>query len=118
MKILIDECLPERLKILLEEFEVYSVSEMGWKSLKNGKLLKVAVENGFESFLTIDKKLMYQQNLKSFNIAVVVFDIYRSKLELIFSFNSKVKRNIANFKKRDCNYFKINFKTSSLKHLL
>ncbi|MBK8380972.1 MAG: DUF5615 family PIN-like protein [Ignavibacteria bacterium] len=47
MKILLDECLPVRLKNLLTEFDVFSVSEMGWRSLKNGKLLKAAVEKKF-----------------------------------------------------------------------
>jgi predicted nuclease of predicted toxin-antitoxin system len=66
MKILLDECLPVRLKESLNEFEVFSVSEMGWRSLKNGKFLKTAEENNFDVFLTVDKKLESQQNLKSF----------------------------------------------------
>ena len=56
MKILLDECLPVRLKNLLTEFDVFSVSEMGWRSLINGKLLKAAVENSIDVFLTVDKK--------------------------------------------------------------
>ena len=56
---------------------------MGWRSLKNGKLLKAAVENNFDVFLTVDKKLEYQQNLDSFNIAVVVFIVDRNKIELL-----------------------------------
>ena len=83
MKILLDECLPVRLKNLLKEYEVFSVSEMGWRSLKNGKLLRAAVENNFDVFLTVDKKLEYQQNLNSFNIAVVVFIVARNKIELL-----------------------------------
>jgi len=82
MKILLDECLPVRLKNLLTEFDVFSVSEMGWRSLKNGKLLKAAVENSFDVFLTVDKKLEYQQNLDSFNNSVVVFIVARNKIEL------------------------------------
>lgn len=83
MKILLDECLPVRLKNLLKEYEVFSVSEMGWRSLKNGELLRAAVENNFDVFLTVDKKLEYQQNLDSFNIAVVVFIVDRNKIELL-----------------------------------
>lgn len=83
MKILLDECLPVRLKNLLTEFDVFSVSEMGWRSLKNGKLLKAAVEKSFDVFLTVDKKLEYLQNLESFNISVVVFIVARNKIELL-----------------------------------
>jgi predicted nuclease of predicted toxin-antitoxin system len=83
MKILLDECLPVRLKNYPKPFKVFSVSEMGWRSLKNGKLLKVAVENNFDVLLTVDKKLEDQQNLDSFNLAVVVFIVARNKIELI-----------------------------------
>ena len=83
MKILLDECLPVRLKNLLTEFDVFSVSEMGWRSLKNGKLLKAAVENSIDVFLTVDKKQEYQENLDSFNISVVVFIVARNKIELL-----------------------------------
>jgi len=38
MKILLDECLPRRLKNYLPGYPVATVSEMGWKGLKNGKL--------------------------------------------------------------------------------
>ncbi|MEO8211124.1 MAG: DUF5615 family PIN-like protein [bacterium] len=83
MKILLDECLPVRLKKFLKEFEVFSVTEMGWRSLKNGKLLEAAVKNNFDVFMTVDKKLEYQQNLNSFNISVVVFIVTRNKIELL-----------------------------------
>lgn len=89
MKILLDECLPIRLKYLLKEYDVFSVSEMGWRSLKNGKLLRAAVEHKFDIFLTVDKKLEYQQNLYSFNIAVVVFIVARNKIELLSHLNPK-----------------------------
>lgn len=99
MKILLDECLPVRLKKLLYEYEVYSVSEMRWKSLKNGKLLSVAVENNFDIILTFDKKLESQQNLKSFNISVVVFEVNRNKIELIFPLIPKFKEMLLSLEK-------------------
>ena len=99
MKILLDECLPVRLKESLNEFEVFSVSEMGWRSLKNGKLLKTAVENNFDVFLTVDKKLESQQNLKSFNLAVMVFVVVRNKIELITPLIPKLKVILPNIQK-------------------
>ena len=44
---------------------------MGWASKRNGELLRLA-ELEFDAFLTVDRKLQYQQNLSAFNIAVVV----------------------------------------------
>ena len=45
---------------------------MGWASKRNGDLLRLAVDGEFDAFLTIDRKLQYEQNLSAFNIAVVV----------------------------------------------
>ena len=86
MKILIDECLPISLKKYFSGYDIFnvmSVSEMGWKSLKNGELLKTAVENNFDVFLTADKKLEFQQNLSSVNIAVVVLEVNHNKIEYL-----------------------------------
>lgn len=44
MKVLLDECLPKKLKQHLLDFDVQTVTEMKWNSVKNGKLMKLAVE--------------------------------------------------------------------------
>ena len=55
MKILIDENLPVKLKDKLNEYEVFTVRDMNWNSVKNGQLLKLAIENSFNIFITSDK---------------------------------------------------------------
>lgn len=72
MRILIDEDMPRALKNNLTEHQVYTVQDMGWAGTKNGELLKRA-DKQFDVFLTADKNLQYQQNLKRFEIAIVVF---------------------------------------------
>jgi hypothetical protein len=52
-------------KALFVKHQVFTVSEMRWNGIKNGMLLSLCVENGFELLLTIDKDLMHQQNLRS-----------------------------------------------------
>lgn len=101
MKILIDECLPKKLKQYLSEFEVNTVSELGWESLKNGELLKQAISNKFDILLTADKKLKYEQNLKSPNITIVVFDVYRNKIENIIPLLSRFKEEIIKYLKNE-----------------
>ena len=64
MKILLDECVTKKLKRHLTEFEVRTVVEMNWSGLKNGNLMKVAVEESFDVLLTIDNNLEFQQNVK------------------------------------------------------
>ena len=72
MKILIDESLPRYLKQVLHEHDSFTVQEMGWSGVKNGLLLARAEEQ-FDVFLTTDKNLRYQQNLKHRDVAIVVF---------------------------------------------
>ena len=80
MKVLLDECVTRKLKSRLPNHQVATVREMHWNGLRNGNLMRVAVEAGFDVLLTIDKNLEYQQNLKSFDLIVAVFDVRENKV--------------------------------------
>lgn len=71
MKIIIDECVPHLVKKRLPERQIKTVQEMGWAGEKNGELLKL-VEAKFDVFITSDKNLRYQQNLKSRTVAILL----------------------------------------------
>ncbi len=71
MRVLLDECVPRRLKRDLPGHDTLTAPEMGWASKRNGDLLRLA-EQEFDVFLTVDQKLQDQQNLPTFNIAVIV----------------------------------------------
>jgi hypothetical protein len=86
MKILLDECVPKKVKFYLKEFEVYTVTQMGWGGVKNGRLLTLCVENGFQVLLTIDKNLVYQQNLEKYKLSIAVLNTLTSKIEEISLF--------------------------------
>ena len=81
MKILLDECVNKRLKSHLSGFEVYTVNEMKWCGVKNGKLMSLCVANQFDIILTIDKNIIHQQNLEKYPVSIVVFDVSSSKIE-------------------------------------
>jgi predicted nuclease of predicted toxin-antitoxin system len=70
MRVLLDECLPRKLKLELSGHEVKTVSEMGWASRKNSALLALAAGR-FDVFLTVDQNIAYQQNLAGLPLAVV-----------------------------------------------
>ena len=71
MRILLDECLPRPLKRWLpSDHLVTTVPECGWAGIKNGRLLALA-QLEFDVFLTIDRNLASQQDLPSFDIAVI-----------------------------------------------
>ena len=81
-RVLFDENLPRLLRRKLPEFEVRTVQEEGWGSLKNGDLLRRA-EDSFDLFLTADRRMQYQQKLTSFRIGVVVIVTPRLDLHLL-----------------------------------
>lgn len=95
MKILLDECVTKQLKKFLVDHEVLTVTEMKWSGVKNGKLMQLCVDHRFQILLTIDKNLQYQQNLKVYPIAILIFNSSTSKIEelkkFLPSFNLVVK---------------------------
>jgi predicted nuclease of predicted toxin-antitoxin system len=72
MKLLLDENLPKRLKGDFPDHEIYTVSDMGWKGIKNGALLQLMVDNEFDALLTFDKNLQHQQNFSKYTLTVFV----------------------------------------------
>lgn len=74
MKLLIDENLPKKLKLDFPEHEIFTVSDMDWKSKKNGELLKLMLKQNFEILLTFDKNLQFQQNFSKYPIAVFILN--------------------------------------------
>jgi predicted nuclease of predicted toxin-antitoxin system len=80
MKLLLDECLPRKLKNHLPEHECSTVPEQGWAGKKNGELLLLAEKSGFEIFLTLDRGVEYEQNLKGREIAVALISAKSSRL--------------------------------------
>ncbi len=71
MKVLLDECLPKKLKHEVEADFVQTVPEAGWASKKNGELLRLA-EADFDVLLTNDQNIEHQQNLRKFDLAFIV----------------------------------------------
>jgi hypothetical protein len=71
VKVLVDECVPLKLVRLLTGHNFSSAQQKGWGGFKNGRLLELA-EPGFDLFLTSDRNLQYQQNLKGRKIAVLL----------------------------------------------
>ena len=80
MRLLLDESLPHRLRTVFPDHQINTVTEMGWRSLSNGELLARA-SGLFNVLLTADQKLQYQQNVVSFDIAVIVLVARRNRFD-------------------------------------
>lgn len=99
MKILLDECVTKHLKPHLSDYEVFTVRQMQWGGIKNGKLMALCVEHGFDIMLTIDKNLQYQQNLDQYPVTVVVLNSFSSKVEELVRFLPPFRAQIDSFQK-------------------
>ncbi|RKU33914.1 hypothetical protein C6499_00370 [Candidatus Poribacteria bacterium] len=82
MQILLDECLPKKLKAEFIDHIVFTVQEKGWSGMKNGELLRSA-EKEFDVWITADRNIEYQQNLSRFDIAIIVLIAPRNQLEFL-----------------------------------
>jgi len=75
VRVLFDHNIPAPLREHLTGHVVTEAAQRGWERLKNGDLLTVAEEGGFEALLTSDKNMYYQQNLVGRRIAIVVLGL-------------------------------------------
>ena len=99
MKILLDECITKRLIPYLKEFEIFTVSQMKWNGIKNGKLMSLCADNSFDLLLTIDKNLMFQQNLDAYPVTIVLLNSLSSKIEELITFLPSFKLQVDKFQK-------------------
>ena len=92
MRLLLDECVPRRLRRELSEHEVRTVPEMGWAAKENGELLQLASNLLFDVFITVDQRLSYQQDVTRSSIAVVVLVAKRNKIEFLLPLVPELRR--------------------------
>lgn len=72
MRVLLDENIDRLLKGLFDpSHQVQTVRERGWHGKTNGELLRAA-EQEFDAFVTMDRNLEFQQNLRMLKLGVVV----------------------------------------------
>ncbi len=73
MRLLIDECVPRKVKFLFAEggHECETVRDAGFSGKENGELLALAEEH-FDVLVTIDKNIRHQQNMTGRKIAILI----------------------------------------------
>jgi len=79
LRILLDEGVPDVIKRRLNSFSIATVEEMGWRGIKNGALLDLMAEE-FQTIVTTDKNLPFQQNLAKRRIAAVILPSNRVRI--------------------------------------
>ena len=72
MRILLDECVPRRLKTHFPGHECRTAAEAGFAGKANGELLHLAETGGYHVLLTVDRGIQHQMNMRGRSISVVI----------------------------------------------
>ncbi len=72
MRLLIDECVNERLRLLFPGHDCQTARFASLAGLKNGRLLDAAEAAGFDILITVDRSIPDQQNLAGRKISMVI----------------------------------------------
>jgi hypothetical protein len=72
MRILLDECVDQRLRLLFAGLDCQTAGYARLSGLKNGILLAAAEAAGFEVMITTDQEIAHQQNLNVRRISIIV----------------------------------------------
>ncbi|MGI8654295.1 MAG: DUF5615 family PIN-like protein [Pyrinomonadaceae bacterium] len=100
MKVLLDECVPRRLRRESADYEVLTVTEHGWSGIKNARLLALAATE-FDVFLTVDRNLKYQQNLEGVDIGIILLAARNNRLKTLLPLMSDAREALKKIKAGD-----------------
>jgi hypothetical protein len=90
VRVLLDECVPRKLRAELAEHEVHTVTEIGWSGIKNGALLSRAAE-AYDVVVTVDRSIEFQQNLVELPIAVIVIASHSNDISTLRPLMAQVR---------------------------
>ena len=93
MRVLVDKCVDWRILRDLTDHDAQTVKQLGWEHIDDGAL----AAQQFDVFLTVDKDLPREQNIASFEIAVVVLRGRTTRLVLNPENNTYSKNGIRAF---------------------
>lgn len=71
MRVFVDECVNRRLLRYLIGYNAIHATDTHLRSMKNGDLLR-AVALDYDVFLTLDRNIPFQQNLKKLPLTFVI----------------------------------------------
>ena len=95
MKLLLDECVPRKFKNALAGHDCRTVPDEGLAGKKNGELLALAEKAGFQVFITLDRGLEYEQNLRQRVIAILLIRAKTSRLSDLLPHSTEILRVLA-----------------------
>ena len=97
MKVLLDECVDWRLSRSIAGHDVKSARQMGWRAVKNGELLALASDQ-FDVFVTVDRSVSLQQNVRAVRIAIIILRAKSNRLQDLLPLVPQLLRAITSAK--------------------
>ena len=79
MRSLIDECVHVGVKRAFAGHEVQTVTEIGWE--QQGRAAARIRPGRFDVFVTIDRSIQYQNNIRSLNLGIVRVRVKSNRME-------------------------------------
>jgi predicted nuclease of predicted toxin-antitoxin system len=95
MKLLLDECMPRRLKKALAPHETFTVEDAGFKGLKNGRLLREA-SGDYDVLITVDRNIPAQQNFSTLKIAIIIIYAKSNRYQDLIPFIPQILSSLVN----------------------
>ena len=80
MRILLDACVPIRLAAEITGHDIFSAHDLGWGDFDDGLLLEVMLDE-FDAFITVDKGIPAQQQLRHRPFAIIILRARSNRLE-------------------------------------
>ena len=95
MRVLLDEQLDRRLKPLFDPaHEITTVHELNWTGLSDRQLLLAAQER-FEAFVTMDRGIQFQQNVRSLDLGIIILRAFSNSRPAVDPVIPKVNEALA-----------------------
>jgi len=81
MRLLFDECVDERFRLLFPDHDCQTARFARLAGLKNGQLLDAAEAGGFQVLITVDQSVPDQQNFAGRKIALLILRAPTNRLQ-------------------------------------
>ena len=80
-KVLLDENLPHELRYYIPGQDVHTVRHMRWDGHENGELLNLAIDNGFDVIVTMDKRIPRDHDITKLKIGLILLSARSNAFE-------------------------------------
>jgi hypothetical protein len=99
VRVFVDTNVPHPLRRELPGHDIATAQHLGWGALRNGELLRVVEDAGFEVFMSADQNPRHQQNLRGRKLAVLVLPT--NHLDLLRPLVPAIQARLANIQPGD-----------------